>query len=185
MDTARENAPQGSVQFGISGAKITDTTATKIGTLTVQVATQSGEPIYKTVNTMDELKAAVSDGVEYIRLGNSIFYTSSAELSVKQNCTVDLNGCTITVMSMYSRALFEASSSVSFCLKNGTVDFSDSCSDVSSISLKKGCTLAVEDCTLNAKDETALDIDKSDVSIKDSTINYIYAKYPNKDVLLV
>lgn len=186
VGTARDSAPQGSVQFGISGTKITDTTATKIGTLTVKVATQSGDPIYKTVNTTEELKAAVSGGVEYIRLGNSINYTSSSPLSVNQNCTVDLNGCTVTVMALSSNsALFEVSPSVSFCLKNGTVAFSDLCSEVSSISLKKGCTLVVDNCTLNAKDKMALDIYGSNVSIKDSTIIYISAKYPNLDVLLV
>lgn len=186
VGTARDSAPQGSVQFGISGAKITDTTATKIGTLTVKVATQSGEPIYKTVNTMDELKAAVSDGVEYIRLGNSIDFTSSSPLSVNQNCTVDLNGRTITVMALSSNsALFEVSPSVSFCLKNGTVALSEQCRTVSSIALKKGCTLSVESCTLDARDAMALDIYDSNVSIKDSTINYISAQYPDRDVILV
>lgn len=185
VDTTRENAPKSTVQFGISGTKITDTTATKIGTLTVKVATQSGAPIYTTVADQSELQGALNAGREYIKLTDSILYASSSELLIADHCTIDLNGCTITVMAMMNRSLFQVTTGKSFCLKNGTIVFQDVCKNVTPIKLEEECTLVVENCTLNAKNATALDITKSDVCMKDSVINCSYDESSYLQVLLV
>lgn len=185
VGTTRDEAPKDTVLFGVSGTKITDTAAVTIGTLTVKLSTKSGEPIYTIVNTTDELKDAVNAGVEFIKLESSIFYTSSASVSVTKNCTIDMNGRTITVMSMASGALFEVSAPDYFTLKNGTVTFQDGNRDLTSVIIKNTAAVNIENCTLNAIDRHVLDIRKSAVTIKDSVLNFTSPDYPNKTAVLV
>lgn len=185
VGTARDEAPNGTVLFGVSGTRVANRTAVTIGTLTVKLSTQSGEPVYTIVNTTDELIDAANAGVEFIRLESSIFYTSSSPVAVNKNCTIDMNGRTITVMSMASGALFEVSAPDYFTLKNGTVAFQNHNRDLTSVTIKNTAAVNIENCTLNAIDRYVLDIRKSAVTIKDSVLNFTSPDYPNKNAVLV
>lgn len=86
--TLKENAPSGTVYFGVSGGKITE--SQKLGVITVTLKTE-----WTTVTDEEQLKVALSAGGN-VKLGGNITFSNS-EIYVTNNTfsVLDLNGKTI------------------------------------------------------------------------------------------
>ena len=165
VDTEVSNAPMGENSFSVNGSGID---ADKVlGTITVKMSVLRGAE----VGTEDELREALSSSSatsSKIRLTSNITLSSALKLDRynKADCVIDLNGHTLSCET--DTTLYILQCNITF--KNGTITSLAPGSGKFVLRADAGSCVTLENCTLNAGGNVAIQCISGTVNLADCTV---------------
>lgn len=166
VGTALNEAPTGSVEFSISGSKISEDQ--KIGTITVNIQGTSAT----LVETEYDLNTVLK-GNNSVRLAKDILLVNDGlKTNIKdnvKNCEVDLNGFSLAYHGPWNATVALADTE-GITFKNGTIEKKHN-SGLTAVSINYSSTVDLENCTLVDDTYYALVIDSGTANVKDCTID--------------
>lgn len=162
LNTTREKAPTSSVDFGISGTEISEDA--EIGTITVTI--QENSATFVSSESDFRWAMARTDSIKITKDINPYENIGIESRNAKNNLVVDLNGHSIGFNIPRTSPTMGISATTA-TLKNGTI--SNVNSGYAAVKVDYEATATIENCTLKGKEGCALEVRRSEVTVKDCT----------------